>query len=51
MARSYRHISAYETEILKLRENGMSVRWIGDEQGFNKEQVKNLSPDITGSGA
>lgn len=42
MARSYSHISAYEKEILKLRENGTTVREIGDTPGFTKKQVKNF---------
>ena len=42
MARSYSHISEYETEILQLREKGMTVREIGAKLGFTKEQVTNL---------
>lgn len=42
MARSYSHISEYETEILQLREKGISVKEIGAKLGFTKEQVKNF---------
>ena len=40
MPRSYRHISLYEEEILKLREKGLTHQQIADEFGFTKEQVK-----------
>ena len=40
MAREYRHIEQYEKEIMKLREEGLSQREIGERLGFRKEQIK-----------
>lgn len=40
MARSYRHIKEYETEILRLKEQGKTQREIGEQLGFTKNQVK-----------
>ena len=40
MARSYRHISMYEKEILELKSTGMTNREIGETLGFRKEQIK-----------
>ena len=40
MARSYRHIQQYAKEILKLKEQGISNREIGERLGFTKEHVK-----------
>ena len=40
MSRNYRHIIEYEREILKLKEEGLTHRQIGDKLGFTKEQIK-----------
>ena len=42
MPRSYRHIKEYENEILKLKEEGMTLREIGEKYGFTYEQVHNF---------
>ena len=40
MARSYRHIQQYEKEILKLMEQGLTHKEIGEQLGFTQKQVK-----------
>ncbi len=40
MSRGYKHIKAYEKEILKLKEQGLTQREIGERFGFTKTQVK-----------
>lgn len=42
MARSYRHIQQYEEEIMELREQGLTLRQIGDRLGFSVKQLKNF---------
>ena len=42
MARNYRHIQQYEDEIMELREQGLSLRQIGDRLGFSVKQLKNF---------
>ncbi len=42
MSRSYRNIRQYEKEIYKLREKGLSLREIGEQLGFTREQVRGL---------
>ena len=42
MARSYRHIKEYETEILQLKEQGYTRREIGEQLGFSKDQIHNF---------
>ena len=42
MSRSYRHIQEYEQEILKLKEEGMTLREIGKKFGFTYDQVHNF---------
>ena len=42
MSRSYRHIQEYENEILRLKEEGKTLREIGDTLGFTLEQVHNF---------
>ena len=42
MPRSYRHISDYEREILKLKEHGLTLREIGEKLGFTRKQVHNF---------
>ena len=42
MARNYRHIQQYEDEIMELREQGLSLRQIGDILGFSVKQLKNF---------
>ena len=39
MARSYRHVSQYEKEMLELKAKGMTVREIGEKYGLTKEQT------------
>jgi len=39
MARSYRHIQEYEKEILKLKEQGLTLREIGERLGFTYKQL------------
>lgn len=34
MSRKYRHISDYETEIIKMFINGMTLKEIGNKLGF-----------------
>ena len=41
MARSYRHIQQYEKEILELKEQGLTLREIGERLGFSRKQVHN----------
>ena len=40
MARSYRHIQQYEKQILELKEQGLTLRQIGERLGFTQKQVK-----------
>ena len=40
MPREYRHIQQYEKEILRLREEGLTYREIGEKLGFSKKQIK-----------
>ncbi len=42
MSREYRHIKAYELEILELRKQGLTKREIGERFGFSKEQIHNF---------
>lgn len=42
MARSYRHISMYENEIIRLREEGFTGREICEKLGFSEKQYKNF---------
>ena len=42
MPRSYRHIKEYEKEILEQKEQGISLRAIGEKYGFTYEQVPNF---------
>ncbi len=42
MARSYRQISKYEEEILRLKSEGWTLREIGEKYGFTYEQVHNF---------
>ncbi len=42
MARSYRNISIYEKEILELKEQGYTLREIGNKYGFTYDQVHNF---------
>jgi hypothetical protein len=39
MARSYRHIQEYEKEILELKEQGLTLREIGERLGFTYKQL------------
>ena len=40
MAREYRHIKQYEEEIIRLKEEGLTHREIGERLGFEKSKVK-----------
>ena len=42
MARNYRHIQKYEKEILELKEQGLTLRQIGERLGFSRKQVHNF---------
>ena len=42
MPREYRHIKAYEKEILELKEQGHTLREIGERFGLSYEQVHNF---------
>ena len=42
MPREYRHIKAYEKEILELKEQGHTLREIGQRFGLSYEQVHNF---------
>ncbi|MBR6534871.1 MAG: helix-turn-helix domain-containing protein [Clostridia bacterium] len=42
MPRSYQHIKKYESEIVKLKEQGYTKREIAEKLGFSKEQIKGL---------
>lgn len=35
----YRHIKEYETEILKLKEQGLTLRKIREQLGFTRKQI------------
>lgn len=39
MPRGYRHIQEYEKEILELKEQGKTLREIGERLGFSRKQV------------
>ena len=39
MPRSYRHIQQYEKELLKLKEEGLTVKAIGEKYGLTYEQT------------
>ena len=43
MARSYRHIEEYETEILRMKSEGKTRKEIGDALGFSPEQIHNFT--------
>ncbi len=42
MSREYRHIKEYEKEILELKEQGLTLREMGDRLGFTRKQVHNF---------
>ena len=42
MPREYRHIKAYEKEILELKKQGYTKREIGERLGFSYEQIHNF---------
>ena len=41
MSRTYRHIKEYEKEIMRLKEEGVIEREIGEKLGFTYKQVHN----------
>ena len=42
MPREYRRIKEYETEILSMKEQGKTLREIGEELGFTYKQLHNF---------
>lgn len=42
MPREYRHIKEYGKEILKLKEQGLTLRGIGDKLGLTRNQIHNF---------
>ena len=42
MARNYRHIQEYEKEIMKLLEEGKSLREVGEKLGFTYKQMRDF---------
>ena len=42
MSRKYDHIQKYEEEILKLKDQGITQREIGERLGFSKKQIHNF---------
>lgn len=42
MPREYRHIQEYQSEILKMKSEGMTLREIGEKFGLSYEQVHNF---------
>ena len=42
MPGSYRHISEYEKEILRLKKEGKTLKEIGERLGFTREQIHNF---------
>ena len=42
MARSYRHVSEYEEEILRMKAEGKTKREIGETLGLNFDQIHNF---------
>ena len=45
MPREYRHIKKYETEILNMKEQGLTNREIGKKYGLTKEQIKQFNEE------
>ncbi len=43
MPREYQHIQLYETETLRLKEEGKTLKEIGENLGFSYKQVHNLN--------
>lgn len=42
MPREYRHIKEYEKEILGLKEQGLTLKEIGEQLGFTRKQIHNF---------
>lgn len=42
MSRKYRHISEYETEIINMFNQGISLRDIGNKLGFTHKEMRNF---------
>ena len=47
MSRKYRHISEYETEIISMVNQGLTLREIGNRLGFTHQPIRDLNRDIT----
>ena len=42
MSRKYRHISEYETEIISMVNQGLTLREIGNKLGFTKNEMQDF---------
>ena len=42
MSRKYRHISEYETEIISMVNQGLTLREIGNRPGFTHQQMRDF---------
>ena len=42
MSREYRHIKQYETELHRLKAQGLTLREIGEQFGFSRDQIKDF---------
>ena len=42
MSRKYRHISEYETEIISMVNQGLTLREIGNRLGFTHQQMRDF---------
>ena len=42
MSRKYRHISEYETEIINMVNQGLTLREIGNRLGFTHKEMRNF---------
>ena len=42
MSRKYRHISEYETEIINMVNQGLTIREIGNRLGFTHREMRNF---------
>ena len=43
MPRRYQHIEEYETEILRMKQEGKTNKEIGDALGFSQKQIHNFN--------
>ena len=47
MAQRYGHIQQYEKDILEMRENGFTLREIGERLGFSYKQIRTTTTTTT----